>query len=69
VRFGRDAHHLLGADATWLSSAWGPSLDATNTEEHPDRVAPVSRGAVDGDRVALPPRSWNIVRLTPGATA
>ena len=46
----------------------GDDLDATNTAEAPDRVAP-SQGSgasvEDGTlRAELPPRSWNVLRLT-----
>jgi Alpha-L-arabinofuranosidase len=45
-----------------------PEIRASNTAAHPDRVVP-RRGAgavVDAGRlsVALPPRSWNVVRLS-----
>jgi alpha-N-arabinofuranosidase len=46
----------------------GDGLDATNTAEAPDRVAPSrANGASVEDgtlRAELPPRSWNVLRLT-----
>jgi alpha-N-arabinofuranosidase len=48
-------------------------LDATNTPEHPDRVTPTPGpgGTVEGGslRAQLPPRSWNVLRLTGGTLA
>lgn len=42
-------------------------LEATNDAERPDRVAPRSAALPpDGGRVALAPRSWNVVRLSRG---
>ncbi len=41
---------------------------AANTAEHPDRVVPrtLTGATVDGEtlRATLPPRSWNVIRLT-----
>lgn len=46
----------------------GKDLKATNTEEHPDTVAPVlstDSGVEDGRLIAhLPARSWNVIRLS-----
>ena len=46
----------------------GDDLDATNTAEAPDRVAPSQASGAsveDGTlRAELPPRSWNVLRLT-----
>ena len=36
-------------------------MKATNTKEHPDRIAPKKRG---GDGLTLAPLSWNMVRFT-----
>jgi alpha-L-arabinofuranosidase len=48
-------------------------LDACNTAEDPDRIAPSagSGAAVEGNslRAELPARSWNVLRLTGGALA
>jgi alpha-N-arabinofuranosidase len=56
------AEHIVLAD---------DDLDATNTAEQPDRVAPTAgTGAtVEGGRLRadLPARSWNVLRLTGGA--
>ena len=45
-----------------------PDIRASNTAAEPDRVVPKRAGGatVDGDRlsVLLPPRSWNVVRLS-----
>ncbi len=45
-------------------------LGATNTAEHPDRIAPRSLGiaTIDehGATADLPPASWSIIRLTSG---
>jgi alpha-N-arabinofuranosidase len=48
----------------------GPDPDATNSAAHPRAVAPVelpddTRVAHDGPSVALPPLSWNMLRITP----
>jgi alpha-N-arabinofuranosidase len=55
------AEHLVLGDA---------DLDASNTPEQPDRVTPsggigatVEAGSL---RAQLPPRSWNVLRLTGG---
>jgi alpha-N-arabinofuranosidase len=53
------SEHIVLADS---------DLDAANTAEQPDRVVP-SQGAgatVEGGslRAELPPRSWNVLRLT-----
>jgi alpha-N-arabinofuranosidase len=46
----------------------GEDLDAANTAEAPDRVAPsqgTGASVEDGVlRAELPPRSWNVLRLT-----
>ena len=56
------AEHIVLAD---------DDLDAGNTAEAPDRVAPEQRSGAairDGSLHAeLPPRSWNVLRLTGGA--
>jgi alpha-N-arabinofuranosidase len=44
-----------------------PDLNASNTAEHPDRIAPrwLDTARLDGTtlRAELPPRSWNVLRL------
>ena len=56
------AEHIVLAD---------DDLDAGNTAEAQDRVAPEQRSGAairDGSLHAeLPPRSWNVLRLTGGA--
>ena len=58
------AEHIVLADE---------DLDASNTADQPDRVVPRpgSGGTVEGHslRAELPPRSWNVLRLTGGALA
>jgi alpha-N-arabinofuranosidase len=58
------AEHIVLAD---------DDLDAVNTAEQPDRVAPTAGtgAAVEGNslRAELPARSWNVLRLTGGALA
>jgi alpha-L-arabinofuranosidase len=58
------AEHIVLADE---------DLDASNTADQPDRVVPRrgSGGTVEGHslRGELPPRSWNVLRLTGGALA
>jgi alpha-N-arabinofuranosidase len=45
-----------------------PDLDATNTAEHPDRVTPRALDTARLDattlQAELPPRSWNVLRLS-----
>jgi alpha-L-arabinofuranosidase len=61
---------LKGSEVTEHLVLTGPDLDAVNTAECPDRVAPTraSGAEVRGEslRVALPGRSWNVIRLGGG---
>jgi alpha-N-arabinofuranosidase len=57
---------LAPADAVTLH---GADLDAVNTKDAPDRIAPrpLAGVAVEGGRMAatLPPASWSVIRLRP----
>jgi alpha-L-arabinofuranosidase len=59
---------LDGASVTEHLVLTGEDLDAVNTAEAPDRVAPsqASGASVEDGmlRAELPPRSWNVLRLS-----
>ena len=64
-----DARSFPGLSVVAATTLHDADLDAVNTKDAPDRIAPKPLGTVtvNGSRITatLPAASWNVIRLKP----